>query len=803
MSADPFRPADALDRWWDAYQRGEIADGIPLEDMNLIQEITAMHAHAISSADESRVWRRTTDQIERREEDGGIVRRLMRLDIPQVFGWPTGRRMPRTVAVVSIVTIVAIVSLIFSQLTSNEDRPVIFAPGVATPGATPLTGVPMYRGDAARTGVMPGPGPSEAPGVIWQTQLQGSITHQPLLVDGTIYIDDSSGWVYALDALTGALEWQIATSVGGASALAVGNGMVYATASEGTLLALDTANGQELWRDDRARPRFPATVIDDRVVFDSMIESDSGDESGAVITLDAATGEELDQFPIPESFRNLTTISEGVIYGRALSGDVYAYDLASHNQLWRAAVGSYAQAPITIVDAVAFVPLGSINDNGGVVALDAETGAELWRQSTPATTAIGAAIVADGAYYAFAKDGTFYANNAVDGTAQFTEPNFEAGWEVVAAPAFSDGTVFIANQGGTVVGTRGQSGDLWQVALPGRIDSGPIVAGEFLWVGTNEGVLYALGASELAQSATAESASTPAPATPSGSSAQVEWSSYPGLVWSIDVAVDSQEVAYVVDSRNGQIAVIGSDGELIHRIGAVGDAPGEFSFEASDAGQQGGVDIGPDDLIYVADALNNRVQVFDRDYQFLREWGSAGTGEGQFNLPTDILVANDQVYVSDIGNNRVQIFTLDGEFVSQFGSFGTGEGQFNAPADLAADGNGNIYVGEWAGARIQLFRADGTYVGLFLDSSQFIEVWGLDIDPQGNVLAVDAAGGAEKLMVFDPLGNLIAEYGKADIGESGYPVSVAVHTDGSIYVIIWEPETHLIKIRIPEVTGDE
>ncbi len=58
-------------------------------------------------------------------------------------------------------------------------------------------------------------------------------------------------------------------------------------------------------------------------------------------------------------------------------------------------------------------------------------------------------------------------------------------------------------------------------------------------------------------------------------------------------------------------------------------------------------------------------------------------------------------------------------------------------------------------------------------------------------------------MVFDPLGNLIAEYDTYDTGDSMYPVSVAVHTDGSIYEIIWEGETHLVKIRIPEVTGNE
>ena len=68
MSTDRIGDADLLDRWWDAYQRGEIDDGIPTDDMNLIQEITAMHAHATSRADELRIWRRTRAQIKARQE---------------------------------------------------------------------------------------------------------------------------------------------------------------------------------------------------------------------------------------------------------------------------------------------------------------------------------------------------------------------------------------------------------------------------------------------------------------------------------------------------------------------------------------------------------------------------------------------------------------------------------------------------------------------------------------------------------------------------------------------------------------
>jgi hypothetical protein len=55
MNTDHTRAADALDRWWDSFQNGEITTGIPMDDMHLIQEITAMHAHAISTADDRRI----------------------------------------------------------------------------------------------------------------------------------------------------------------------------------------------------------------------------------------------------------------------------------------------------------------------------------------------------------------------------------------------------------------------------------------------------------------------------------------------------------------------------------------------------------------------------------------------------------------------------------------------------------------------------------------------------------------------------------------------------------------------------
>ena len=63
-------------------------------------------------------------------------------------------------------------------------------------------------------------------------------------------------------------------------------------------------------------------------------------------------------------------------------------------------------------------------------------------------------------------------------------------------------------------------------------------------------------------------------------------------------------------------------------------------------------------FVYVADTLNDRIQVFTSDGTFVKQWGSSGSGDGQFNAPYGIAVdGSGFVYVADTFNNRVQKFT--------------------------------------------------------------------------------------------------------------------------------------------------
>jgi hypothetical protein len=78
--------------------------------------------------------------------------------------------------------------------------------------------------------------------------------------------------------------------------------------------------------------------------------------------------------------------------------------------------------------------------------------------------------------------------------------------------------------------------------------------------------------------------------------------------------------------------------------------------------------------IYVADGFgnNNRIAKFNKDGDFQKSWGQTGSGQGQFNKIRGIASdAQGNLYVADAGNNRVQVFDGEGTFKSQISNIGT------------------------------------------------------------------------------------------------------------------------------------
>jgi DNA-binding beta-propeller fold protein YncE len=70
---------------------------------------------------------------------------------------------------------------------------------------------------------------------------------------------------------------------------------------------------------------------------------------------------------------------------------------------------------------------------------------------------------------------------------------------------------------------------------------------------------------------------------------------------------------------------------------------------------------------YISDGyINSRVAKYDKDGNWVKSWGTPGTGPGQFNTPHSIAVdARGEVYVADRGNRRIQVFDGDGKFLRE------------------------------------------------------------------------------------------------------------------------------------------
>ena len=120
-----------------------------------------------------------------------------------------------------------------------------------------------------------------------------------------------------------------------------------------------------------------------------------------------------------------------------------------------------------------------------------------------------------------------------------------------------------------------------------------------------------------------------------------------------------------------------------------------------------------DGFYYVAEfGENNRISKWDADGKFVKCWGKAGTEPGQFQRVRALAIGPDGLlFCADALNNRIQVFTREGELVRVFGEAGTEPGHLGYPYDLAFAPSGELYVVEHENNRVQKFTAEGKSLG--------------------------------------------------------------------------------------------
>ena len=188
-----------------------------------------------------------------------------------------------------------------------------------------------------------------------------------------------------------------------------------------------------------------------------------------------------------------------------------------------------------------------------------------------------------------------------------------------------------------------------------------------------------------------------------------------------DVAVDvaAKEVFAADGYANRRVAVFDSEtGNYKRHWGAYGKSPSDEKTPPYDPAkppsQQFGnpvhcIRVDKDDLVYVCDRSNNRLQVFRKDGTFVAEhvYEKATRGTGSVY---DLVFSPDQdqkfIYMIDGMNGEVRIVDrASKETLGRFGRPGRQVGQFTALHNIAVDRQGNIFTSEVnTGQRVQKFR---------------------------------------------------------------------------------------------------
>ena len=152
-----------------------------------------------------------------------------------------------------------------------------------------------------------------------------------------------------------------------------------------------------------------------------------------------------------------------------------------------------------------------------------------------------------------------------------------------------------------------------------------------------------------------------------------------------DFALGSKGHLYVINRGAEEVGLRVTrctlDHELLGQFGSYGSGDGQFIWPHS-------LDLDSAENVYVSDDYLNRISVWDKEGALLSHWGQAGNGDGELSGPSGIVFdPDDNLYVVDSQNSRVQKFTKEGKFLGKWGSHGDGDGEFNLPwGDLLGPG---------------------------------------------------------------------------------------------------------------------
>jgi sugar lactone lactonase YvrE len=373
-------------------------------------------------------------------------------------------------------------------------------------------------------------------------------------------------------------------------------------------------------------------------------------------------------------------------------GAIRAVSTVDGASLWDADPGLGALGTPLVDGGRVFVPIA-----GGVARIDGDTGALILKNEIdpveiPSLALTGSQLIAS----------TETNVAAFDHDTLEVQWNSEVQWDSQPSIQLSGGlsagsaSIYIPGENRTLTALDRTTGHVqWILPLGEVAQTAPAVIDSGIFVATRDGEVSAIGN----QSASVLAVPTTSP-TDDSNLANVRWVSTGGTdaLWNpTGIAVSPGGEVWVCDTANDRLQVFDANGRFLRNFGVHGTAPGAFDFGVENAAMDGNAPLGHNcslafdasGALYVADAANFRVQRFPAS---ALSWLGSPCCTVQIDgtpFPFPESVAQPDLVI---------------------GSNGTGDGQFLFASDVAIAPNGDIYIGDRYRIDVQRFDHDGHYI---------------------------------------------------------------------------------------------
>lgn len=345
------------------------------------------------------------------------------------------------------------------------------------------------QGDAQRTGYTESPSPHSNQ-TFWKFQTGGAITSSPVVAAGMVFVGSTNGYLYAINATTGTKIWEfwIGPDINSPT---VAHGKVFITSTSGTAFALDMQTGLEVWSKSLGEEAgFGAPLIVGSRVFVN------GNQT--VFAFNEAVGVTLYEEPIPhaQGIAPLTYSPTGeLIIAVAKRGDatgVSGFEAKNaYGRFWVTLAPSGSEkvrSGATIGNEKIFAAVAGPDGDSIIFALN-NMGMKEWERQLDGVTEASPAVAYNTVY--IQTDKFAYALDTDNGAAKWSR-QIDSEYSV-SSPAVATGRVYFGLDN-YIYALDALTGDtIWSYKTEDPIQSSPAISDGLLFVGSNDGNLYAIG----------------------------------------------------------------------------------------------------------------------------------------------------------------------------------------------------------------------------------------------------------------------------------------------------------------------